>query len=110
MLIPNKLNSYYFISRGRSKIIGVDNKNKIFLFDKNKKFNDSQTLWNLIKIKRNRYLIQSNYNRKYLEEYKNNLVFGNNEEIYIINNENKIKKNFLFNLIKIFEYDEFGKN
>ena len=109
MLIPNKLNSYYLISRGRSKIIGVDNKNKIFLFDKNKKFNDSQTLWNLIKIKRNRYLIQSNYNRKYLEEYKNNLVFGNNEEIYIINNDNKIKKNFLFNLIKIFEYDEFGK-
>ena len=108
-LVSKNSNSYSFTSRGRDKIIGIDNKNEIFLFNKNQKFNESQILWNLIKIKRNRYLIQSNFNQKYLEEYKNNLVLANNEEINAINNNNKIKNNILFNLIKVFEYDEFDK-
>ena len=97
------------ISRGRSKIIGIDNKNEICVYDKKEKFNVSQILWNFIKLKRNQYLIQSNFNQNFLEEFQNNLVLIKNHEIYIKNKDNKIKKNTLFNLIKVFEDDDFGK-
>ena len=108
-LISKNSNSYYLVSRGRSKIIGIDNKNEIHVYDRKDNLNESQILWNLIKIKKNKYLIQSNFNQNYLEEYKNNLVLVDNPKIYKKNLDNKIKKNSLFNLIKVFEDDESKK-
>jgi hypothetical protein len=109
-IISNNSNSYRLITRGRSKIIGINNKNDIYLYNTNTTIiNETQILWNLIKVKGNHYLIQNKFNRKYLEEYKNNLNFTSNIDIYLDNSYNKIKKNILFNLIKIFEDNNFNK-
>ena len=81
-IISNNSNSYRLITRGRSKIIGINNKNDIYLYNTNTTIiNETQILWNLIKVKGNQYLIQNKFNRKYLEEYKNNLNFTSNIDI-----------------------------
>ena len=60
----NNSGIYYIISKPFNKKLGVNEKNELILYDTNELF---KTKWNFIKINDKEYLIQNDFNKKYLE-------------------------------------------
>ena len=106
--IIQKINYIYYIESIKKKKICLGNKGKIFFLKKNN-INFSKCEWNITKKNRNNeYLIQNNYNKKYLESRKFDLYckhsINNNERTKII------PKNFIFKIIMLYEENTFNNN
>ena len=107
---------YYIISKPFNKKVGVGENDEMILYDLNDIQNNEKTKWNFIKLNSSEYLIQNDFNKKYLE------IKNRKEEKKIIyyaicsndlgeNNENlendKIKAIFKYSFFKLCEEVQF---
>ena len=116
-IISTNYNSFYIESKIFNKILGINDKNEVYLFDKNitsEENNLKNLSWNFIKLNQKEYLIQNNLSKKFIEIKKN---FTNNISYYypdcsenineITNNtlqiNNNISKTFRFSFLKLYE-------
>ena len=116
-IVSTNYNSFYIESKLFNKILGINDKNEVYLFDKNitsKENNLKNLSWNFIKLNKKEYLIQNNLSKKFIEIKKN---FTNNISYYypdcsenineITNNtlqiNNNISKTFRFSFLKLYE-------
>ena len=72
-IIEAKPNIYCIESIKYKDSIGVNEKNGIFIMNKNEIDNINKIYWNLIKINENQYLIKNIFNNKYIMA-KNNVI------------------------------------
>ena len=102
-IIQNSLNNYNFISRRLNKYIGIENgqKEEICLYGRNYSNNSILISWKITNLGNDEYIIQSNYNKKYLKSINDSLILDNIEFISICNKN--IDKSYKFRIIKLFE-------
>ena len=103
--IINIHKNLYYIKTRELKTIGLDEKNNIKIFEEI--INKKKIIWNIINIGEDNYIIQNNYNKKFISVTNNKIKTSNLGNISIILNEIKINKNKykknIFKLMKIFE-------
>ena len=87
--IKVRANSYYIKPIRSNKFLFVNNNNIII---KKKQKHEEAMIWNLIQIKENQFLIQNNYNQKYI---------GISDYFFLSNNI--YNKSFYFEFLKLFE-------
>ena len=94
----------YYIKTRELKTIGIDDKNNIIILEEN--INKQKIIWNIINIGEDNYIIQNNYNKKFIS-VTNNKIITSNFNISFILNKVKINKiiyeKYIFKLIKFFE-------
>ena len=102
-IIQNSLNNYNFISTRLNKYIGIENsqKEKIILYDRNHSHNSILISWKIANLGNDEYIIQNNYNKKYLKTSNGSLIFGNIDIISIYNKS--IDKSYKFRILKLYE-------
>ena len=105
-IIQNSMKDYNILSRKLKKYIGIDkSKNdEIILYDKKESENIEFITWNFIYVLNDQYIIQNNYNKKYLKENNNSLVFDKTN-LDLIKNK-FIDKVYIFRILKLFETNE----
>ena len=92
--------------------MGIDDRNRITFYDKNLSIDYIKISWKLIKIYENKFLIKNIYNKKYIEE-NNNLLQCINIPNFSLKNNNSFKEiniNFIFDILKLFEFGFLNKN
>ena len=116
-IVSTNYNSFYIESKLFNKILGINDKNEVYLFDKNitsKENNLKNLSWNFIKLNKKEYLIQNNLSKKFIEIKKNitnNISYyypDCSEDINEITNNtlqinNNISKIFRFSFLKLYE-------
>ena len=116
-IVSTNYNSFYIESKLFNKILGINDKNEVYLFDKNitsKENNLKNLSWNFIKLNKKEYLIQNNLSKKFIEIKKNitnNISYyypDCSEDINEITNNtlqinNNISKTFRFSFLKLYE-------
>ena len=60
-------NSYYIIAKAFNKKIGINDSGDLILYKLNEVVNIEKTKWNFIKIEDKKYLLQNDFNKKYVE-------------------------------------------
>lgn len=95
-----KSNEYFIEAMFNNKRLGVNKNNNIKLYNKIENENIDKTIWNIIKIKENQFLIYNKYNLNLIEA-KNNKVIC--EKKYNSELLKKINNTFLFCFIKLYE-------
>jgi len=95
-------NIYIIYSRRMKKTIGVNEANRIILYDRDDKENKKKMLWKIKRIKDtiNYYLIQNIFNKKYLICKDKFLKFSKNHDF---NSTDEIEKEYKFRILKLFE-------
>ena len=96
LIIRNKFNTYYIISRRDKKLLGINDKNKMIFYDNHLGINYLKISWKIIKIYENEFIIQNIYNKKYIEENLNFLQCINIPIFFLHDNLYNI---FFFNVI-----------
>lgn len=97
-IIKIELNSYIIINKKNKKILSINEKNEIKLYDKKDIIDQSKIFWNIFKINECQYIIQNRFNKKFIGVSNNNKLFLN-----FLNQNIIIDKGFIFNFIKLFE-------
>ena len=94
---------YYIESRGKNKKIGINENGNIIFYDNS--YKNNKVIWNIIKDnKNNRYLIQNNFNQKFIEvENNEKLKCLNDPNDNIINKGKSFENKFFFFFQKLFE-------
>ena len=111
-IIKYNFDSYYiYFPFYNNKILGVDENDKIILYEKINNININKIIWKIIEKNKNIYIIQNIFNNKFLIENQNVIKFlnikKNNKNQF---NENKIDNiNILFNFFKIYEINKLNK-
>ena len=95
--------SYIIESVFYGKILGVNDNGELSLFNKGK--NNNNNYWNIIKINENKYLIQNNNTKKFLEKEENSgkakcSIILEEEKL---NNSNNIPNSLKFSFFKLYE-------
>ena len=110
-LIFIKFNKFFIESRAHKRL-GISSNNNIIIYEKKENPSLGYILWNIIKINNNKFLIQNEFNKKYLEVNNNILQCKNNYSYFYnsMNNKTKINYHFIFNFIKVFEEGIIKKN
>ena len=111
-IVNNIFNDYFIITRREKKLMGIDDRNRITFYDKNLSIDYIKISWKLIKIYENKFLIKNIYNKKYIEE-NNNLLQCINIPNFSLKNNNSFKEiniNFIFDILKLFEFGFLNKN
>ena len=100
-LINIKLNNYFIELWPLNKILGVNENGEILFYNNNENtIKTNKVSWKIIQINKNKYLIQSVYNNKYLTiNNKKHLYLSDLSKLYL----NIIVSKFKFHLIKLFE-------
>ena len=93
-IIP-KAKFSYIIQFGNQKL-GIDDNNKIIVYNNIENIEIKKYCWNIYNIKKNLYFIQNLYNNKLIEVSDNNVKISSNN----INNNNK---KYIFTFLKLFE-------
>ena len=103
--VPVKSNIYYIEHKSTNKRLGINNNDKIILYNKNRKINRTKISWIIYKTFINEYLIQNNYKKKYIFANNSSLQFIKNKDLLLISLETNVIKNqsFIFNFIKLCE-------
>lgn len=108
-IIKKDENKYIIISKRFNKIIGINESEVIILYDNNEENkNLTKIYWNLIKININQYIIQNNFNQKFLMVNNNFIQFYNKNSFFWTKIYDNIDKNFIFNFIKLYEVGELN--
>ena len=107
-------NGYILISRVLNKTLGVDknNKNNIIFYSKkifnDKSINPELIIWNLFNIKDNEYLIENQFNNKFIKINGSSFIFD--DEFSNNNVSNKICDNkFVFRFLKLYEENQISE-
>ena len=107
-LVPIALYSYYIESRGKKKKLGITDNGKIIFYDKSN-YNKNKVIWNIFEVNNNEYLIQNNYNQRFIEVDNDDKVKCSNYLSYNISDKGKsIEKQFVFTFVKLFEEGKFN--
>jgi hypothetical protein len=93
-IIP--LSNFSYIIKSRKEKIGINDNNKIIVYNNTENIDIKKYSWNFVNIKRSQYLIKNEYNNKLVEVGDNYIKISNNS---IYNNDKK----YVFNFIKLFE-------
>jgi len=103
-------NKYLIEEKDKKKCLGINEEGNAILYDKKEVINMPKITWKLVNIKKNLFLIKNTDNNTYLEINKTKLQCSNGIKFLINENEGKheIKKNFLFELIKLYEEVELN--
>ena len=103
--IKSNSNNYLIESKNKNKLLGINEKGNIILYNKLEVLTTKKIIWKIIKYKKNYFLIKNIYNNKYLDVNNNRLqcfheidIFNKNKEII-----EKINIRFLFRLVKLYE-------
>lgn len=104
-IIKIELNSYLIINRKNKKILSINKKDEIKLYDKKDIIDQYKIIWNIFKINECQYIIQNRFNKKFIGVSNNNKLFLN-----FLNQNIIIDKRFFFNFIKLFEEGYLKKN
>ena len=91
-IIP--ISKFSYVIKYRNEKIGIDDNNKIILYNNIQNIDIKKYSWNFYNIKRNQYLIKNEYNNKLIEV--------SDKYIKISNNYNNDKK-YIFTFFKVFE-------
>ena len=105
-IIEKPSNSYYIICRNSMKILGIDknDSDKLLLYSKFDKENKNLSIWELIFIKDNIYLIKNEFNKKYLNFNEKGMCVENLEKNTSINKF--VNNKYMFRILKL--YEEIG--
>ena len=108
-LIQVKQNLYYIEAKDKNLRLGIDNKNNIAGYNKNKNAN-SKLIWKIINIDKKKYFIVNTFNNKFIEVI-NNKIISSKVILNFRNFNEKIEnyKYFIFNFFKFYEEYEFKK-
>ena len=68
-LISIKQNLYFIEIMNTRKKLGVNNNNKIKIYDNKEKINENKKIWNITRVRENEYVIYNLYNFKILYSY-----------------------------------------
>ena len=101
--IPIESNIYY-IDYKYTKRLGVNNNDKIILYNKKQKLKQSKLFWSIYNIYQNEYLIQNHYKNKFIYVQNSRIKFINIE--YFIHNKETFKQkyyNYIFSFLKLCE-------
>ena len=93
-IIP--LSKFSYIIKFRNQKIGIDDNNKIAIYNNTENIDIKKYSWNFYNIKRNQFLINNEYNNKLVEACNNYIKISNNN---IYNNDKK----YVFTFFKLFE-------
>ena len=93
-IIP--LSKFSYIIKFRNQKIGIDDNNKITIYNNTENIDIKKYSWNFYNIKRNQFLIKNEYNNKLVEACNNYIKISNNN---IYNNDKK----YVFTFFKLFE-------
>ena len=104
-----KSNIYYLEHRGTKKRIGVDNKNNLKIYKTNNNKLGSKIFWKIIRINNMEFLIQNQFNNKFIEVNNNFLQCLNIIEFDINNKNKKERKNFIFKFSRLFKEGNLQK-
>ena len=110
-IIPTVNNLYFIESKPFNKRLGIDDKGEIILLGKQDSDIKQETYWNITRLSEDKYLIQNNYTKNYLEYIEDN---NNNsypicsKNLYdITKNDSKTMENiadtFIFSFFKLCE-------
>ena len=97
-IIQADSNSYYIVNKKFKKFLGFDGKT-IRLFYENESIDIKRKIWNIFNVKKNKYVIQNAFNAKFIEVNNSFLLCQNKLSL----NLKSVKKNFVFNFLKIYE-------
>jgi hypothetical protein len=101
-LILIKQNLYYIEIMNTRKKLGVNNNNKIIIYDNKEKINENKKIWNITKVRENEYIIYNLYNFKIIEIINNSIKCSRNIiDLFNINSNKNL--NIIFNFIKLVE-------
>ena len=106
-LIGEKSNGFFIESIFTKKRIGIDDNDRIILYNYNEKKNWPKMIWYLIKIK-NGYLIQSKYSLKYMRAKNFYLICYDKSDNIFNNKKGIIEQNFIFSFLKLYEEGELN--
>jgi hypothetical protein len=101
-LISIKQNLYFIEIMNTRKKLGVNNNNKIKIYDNKEKINENKKIWNITRVRENEYVIYNLYNFKIIEIINNSIKCSRNITDIFNNNSNK-NLNTNFNFIKLVE-------
>ena len=93
-IIP--LTKFSYIMKFRNEKVGIDDNNKIIVYNNIDNIEIKKYCWKFYNIKRNQYLIKNEYNNKLIEVRDNYIKISNNN-IYNIDKKN------VFTFLKLFE-------
>ena len=93
-IIP--LTNFSYIIKSRKEKLGIDDNNKITIYNNTENIDIKKYSWNFYNIKKNQYLIKNEYNKKLIEVSDNYIKISNNN---IYNNDKK----YIFTFFKLFE-------
>ena len=100
-LISIKQNLYYIEIMNTRKKLGVNNNNKIKIYDNKEKINENKKIWNITRVRENEYIIYNLFNFKIIEIINNSIKCSRNiTDLFNINSNNL---NTNFNFIKLVE-------
>jgi len=103
-IIPLEENSYYITNRKLKKYLGYY-ENKIQLFHEKENIDIKRKIWNIFNVKKNKFIIQNDFNKKFIEANDSLVLFSNNFSYDL----KSIKKNYIFSFLKMFEEGENQK-
>ena len=96
--------SYLIESREKKKIIGVDEKDNIKIYNKIDNINKNKIYWNIIKIRKMKFLLQNHFNKNFLEAKDNRLKCSRKINFNDFKKKNKtLDKKYIFRLFKLFQ-------
>ena len=97
-------NSYMIESRDKKKIIGVDEKDNIKIYNKIDNINKDKIYWNIIKIRNMEFLLQNQFNNKFLETKYNKLKCSKKFTFNDLSKNNTfLDKKYIFVFLKLFQ-------
>ena len=103
-------NLYYIQSKVKNLKLGIDNNDKIKLYDKNNNININRLYWYIYNININQFLIQNKHNMKFIEVDNKFIKCNNNSSIFYNKNNNKfLNRNLTFIFVKLFDEGKFNK-
>lgn len=105
-LILLKSNEYFIEPTFNNKRLGVDNNDKIKLYNPKEIENIEKTIWIIIKINKNHFLIYNKYSQKLLQA-KNDYIICKHKYNFEI--KKKLEQNILFKFLKLYEENKIIK-
>ena len=97
-LIQVKQNLYYIETKDKKQRLGIDNKNNIVGYNKNKNVN-SKLIWKIINIDKNKYFIVNTFNNIFIEVINSKIV--SSKAIMNFSNFNEKIENYKYFIFKI---------
>ena len=90
---------YCIVFKEDNSSLGIDDNNRIIIYDQNFKVNTTKILWKIKKLYKSKYIIKNMFNHKYIMIYNDNIIFTK-----IINiNSKKEREKYMFIIFQIFE-------